>query len=712
MSDNISSNEFMFFKNEVLGEFKKIEQRFSKTLEEQNDDLLKKVTKSEQRVRLLQDKLLEISEAIENHKNLKIEIKPLLEMKNKFDDTILTIETKLDSMDRDMQTSFFKYDSLFNNGFLIPGLIGNACKFPSMKSFLEYSNKILSDYTVFKEKQILDLKNYKDKLENLIKQFKLQNENSNNTFINHCKKILKECKESFEERVKITEEKLDNLRVENNRYSNDLLDATKKIKLDWDNLDSYKKEINDKFDNNEKNVKQFHDNIIKQFENAKNDNLLVKQKFTNLSEFIKDVRFRRNIGQTVKRREFKDMSKKIDFTRKQKLENVDYQNELNFYDEFLLKLKDEFGNDEIVRNNKNKTKTQIVPKNDKQKKLMDVSLHLKDDNSEEDEEEEEEIHFNNKQEETENKLEFLSEDEKESKLINIEYEKKGKNKVKFSDKNNLNSKINPNIQILRHHRTKTQNVTKRKGPLLPNMNKKKFLLPENIQENSVKDENNNNIKNISFFQSSNENQKVNSYFNSYEIKNNNRRNSFLNAKNYTLEHYEKQKDNYPVIFTNKTITKEENIDNNKIYNINSKIKKIENHIIELENSTQKKFEQILAHLKRLINNKISEETIELNSNININDSDNMTKNFSNTFLGGNKLTRNKNNQLYVSSKNLSLKMNEKDTKKISSFHSRYNSEKINNQNKNNKQSDIFKPFNSIKLINKIEPYLIKKFKDN
>ena len=90
----------------------------------------------------------------------------------------------------------------------------------------------------------------------------------------------------------------------------------------------------------------------------------------------------------------------------------------------------------------------------------------------------------------------------------------------------------------------------------------------------------------------------------------------------------------------------------------------------------------------------------------------MTKNFSNTFLGGNKLTRNKNNQLYVSSKNLSLKMNEKDTKKISSFHSRYNSEKINNQNKNNKQSDIFKPFNSIKLINKIEPYLIKKFKDN
>ena len=41
MTDNISSNDFMYFKNEVLSEFKKIEQNFKKTIEEQNQEIIK-----------------------------------------------------------------------------------------------------------------------------------------------------------------------------------------------------------------------------------------------------------------------------------------------------------------------------------------------------------------------------------------------------------------------------------------------------------------------------------------------------------------------------------------------------------------------------------------------------------------------------------------------------------------------------------------------
>ena len=53
MIENISTNEFMFFKNEVLSEFKKIEQKFTKILEEQNQEIIKKYNISEQRVKLL-----------------------------------------------------------------------------------------------------------------------------------------------------------------------------------------------------------------------------------------------------------------------------------------------------------------------------------------------------------------------------------------------------------------------------------------------------------------------------------------------------------------------------------------------------------------------------------------------------------------------------------------------------------------------------------
>ena len=98
MTDNISSNDFMYFKNEVLSEFKKIEQKFTKVLEEQNQEIIKKYNISEQRVKLLQDKLFDFASEIEKNNKLTIELKPLFEMKNKFDESILTLQKKIDSI--------------------------------------------------------------------------------------------------------------------------------------------------------------------------------------------------------------------------------------------------------------------------------------------------------------------------------------------------------------------------------------------------------------------------------------------------------------------------------------------------------------------------------------------------------------------------------------------------------------------------------------
>ena len=369
IENNKCSNDFMYFKNEVLSEFKKIEQNFKKTIEEQNQEIIKKYNISEQRVKLLQDKLFDFSSVIENNKKLTLELKPLFEMKNKFDETILTLKTKIDSIDKNIQNSLSKYESLFNKGFLVPGLIGPSCKYPSIKNFLEYSNKILSDYSTFKNKQTIDLKGYKDKLENLIQSFKLQNENMNNTFINHCKKILKENKESFEVRVKDKKEKIDTLRIENNKYSNELIETTKQLNIEWDKLNIFKKEVNKRLENNESKVEEFHQDMINKFQISKNDNLLIKQKFINLSEFIKDVRFRRNIGIPVRTKEFKDMSKNIDFTRKQKLKD-DYKNEINInddiYNELLLKLKDEFSANDIKKNDNISVKSNTKIDNEKE----------------------------------------------------------------------------------------------------------------------------------------------------------------------------------------------------------------------------------------------------------------------------------------------------------------------------------------------------------
>jgi hypothetical protein len=85
-----------------------------------------------------------------------------------------------------------------------------------------------------------------------------------------------------------------------------------------------KEEIYKKFDEEVFLLKDFNKILVSKFENYQNEFKLIKNRFTTLSEFIKDVRFRINMGE-LQKKDMKSMSDKIDFTKKQRLSNASSQ---------------------------------------------------------------------------------------------------------------------------------------------------------------------------------------------------------------------------------------------------------------------------------------------------------------------------------------------------------------------------------------------------
>ena len=87
-----------------------------------------------------------------------------------------------------------------------------------------------------------------------------------------------------------------------------------------DKLDEFEKGMNKKYSEEVEKYNILIDGISRKVDKEKQEFHLIKARFTELSEFIKDVRFRRNIHNTFKeRKEYRDISTKIDFTKKQKL---------------------------------------------------------------------------------------------------------------------------------------------------------------------------------------------------------------------------------------------------------------------------------------------------------------------------------------------------------------------------------------------------------
>ena len=319
--DNVSKNDLMFFQNEVLMDIKKLDHKLNGKIDEKNNELTDKITKTEQKVSLLLTQISELMNSIATNKSNDDKIKDFISFKQKTEESLYLYESKIHSIEKDISNAVYKFDSVINNTILVPGLIGNSCKYPSVKAFLNYTNKTIIELLSFKEKNIVDLKSYKSKLENIIQQFHLQIENVQTKFVEYVNKRFNEMENKLMDRIKITDDRIDVLRLENGKYANELIEKSESLQIEWNKLDEFEKKIEEKLKEEIDNFKLLNNNTVLKFNENQNEFKLIKQKFTKLSDFISDVRFRKNLGQNVPYKAFKEMGKQINFTKKQKLED-------------------------------------------------------------------------------------------------------------------------------------------------------------------------------------------------------------------------------------------------------------------------------------------------------------------------------------------------------------------------------------------------------
>ena len=81
-----------------------------------------------------------------------------------------------------------------------------------------------------------------------------------------------------------------------------LIEKTEELQIHYDKLKGIKNEIYEEY---EKELEKFRKEVEKNtkiFSINQNDFKLIKQRFTQLSEFIKDVRFRVNLGNEITKR--------------------------------------------------------------------------------------------------------------------------------------------------------------------------------------------------------------------------------------------------------------------------------------------------------------------------------------------------------------------------------------------------------------------------
>ena len=685
----VKKADMIYMQNELLSDINSLEKKLSDKITQLSIVIQNQKLISEQNFELSKGNYKILLEKIESNENLDKIKQQFTEFKTKINNNLIVNNSKISSLERELKDIGFKYDNLFNNNISTPGLIGKGGKYKDLRNFREYLDKKINELIIYKEKNIIDIKKYKEKTDNIIGQIQLRTQSNESKYFEFCYEKINEAKKEIMDKFSLLDESINNIKIENGKYSFDLIKKSEDLQNQINTFKNIEQDINTKLKEQSEKYQNYNNDLVKLFESQSDEFKLIKSRFTELSEFIKDVRFMRNLnnfkGKGVNQNNeinsvsfLKDsrlLSKRINFDKPQKYnKNEEIKYEYNKTEnDFNKKNEDEEKNKNNIKynikqnilnvnNNINNSNNNIKSKEIKSPKKLINNLvintsTINSDNSS--------IKKNKDLNNTlisfkkENILDIIDEP-----IIN----KKNRNKI--IENNNKDDFTRNKSDIYFNRQSKTQE----------NNNKSKNMIFKGVNQNLLKE-------NASFiFIRNNYSNNINTNTNKNKKKN-------IKALGYNNSEDDTFNENNNIIYDNNIQLNQNNekkiyefIDT-QIFDLNKKIKEINEinkHYIDKMN---KKLD-LYINLNNVLLLKFKSPKNLTNNKINI-----LTNNDYNIPL----LNNNNCDKYKLKTERMKLKIKD-------------NSSFLNN--KDIKDNDDCQKQNSGKILSIIEPYLIKKFRND
>lgn len=310
--------EIVQVKDELLAKISELEAKLTLKLQQQSTESTNNFIIYATKLNELDQKYTTLNSGIAEQKVKLTKIDDFDAFKRKADDQLITHEIRLNNTMKDLANAKFKYDKMFIDNLTVPGYIGECSQYKTMRDYIDYNIGIVQTLVVAKDKMMSDLKEVKTQSENLMKDFlNVINANTkrcNDYTDNKYEKIIR----IIEDYKNNVNEKFMELRIDNTKVSMDLKVKMNEFMGEWDKILQIKDDVYKKLSEHLYIYKTDFNTTQKDFGDIKKEFNKIKSRFGDMVDFIKDVRFRKNLGtfQEIKKSEINKIAKRMTFSRK------------------------------------------------------------------------------------------------------------------------------------------------------------------------------------------------------------------------------------------------------------------------------------------------------------------------------------------------------------------------------------------------------------
>ena len=164
-----SSEQLLFFKDEVLKDLKALESKLSLKYDIQHTLNANKIKKIEGTIDQISQRIAYLSSQIITDNTMKEKVEKISTWNNKTDETLILLDIRLKNIGTKLTETIDKYDNLFMETVVYPGVIGPKARYKTFHEFIDFLI-----FNIGQEKSTVEVKDYKYKMDSLISNLQMK----------------------------------------------------------------------------------------------------------------------------------------------------------------------------------------------------------------------------------------------------------------------------------------------------------------------------------------------------------------------------------------------------------------------------------------------------------------------------------------------------------------------------------------------------------
>ena len=445
---NCEKQDLLHFKNDILKDFRILEEKINLKLKEQNASINEKYDEHEEKLNILSNRIIEVNTRIGDNIDFSDQINDLQKFKIKAAENFDKLNTKMNMTQKENRDYINNIEKIINDNLRYPGVIGSNAKFSDFKHFINYVLRTFKEFNEFKKEiRDLDFNGFKKEINSDIQNFRFAISDSNRNSLRLIENTFKEFDSKMNDLIKQNKKMVS----ENEEKFNDLKNKINESFSEYQNkFTIFEKNINDKHIEqlNEFNeFKNMSNNFIQEMKDIKSNIESIQKENESKEHDLEKINLMKRINNDFNPEIIKDQ---VENNKNDDNDNIDFKKS-------LFKKKEEYQFNMNSINNNNNLKELLINDNNNNKEIIFMKNNNSEDVSQNSEEKTE--HFPGKKmnlshavektnslERIQNMLKlkklYSENDNKELKIQNI------KENSSFNHENILNNKENMNISEL------------------------------------------------------------------------------------------------------------------------------------------------------------------------------------------------------------------------------------------------------------------------